>query len=103
MAALDELTQPHNNVTLVVAPPLKSTAPQTFQSPALNDIEVISCAEPDDTELGPTELFIYSPTLPAAALSFVVVPMMPEVVVNATLDVVIAGQAVAPSVSNGIL
>lgn len=67
---------------LVVAVVIKVTFPQIFQSPAVNDIDVIlaftlvvkATAEPEGIMLD-----IISPTTPADALLLVVVPIMPPV------------------------
>jgi hypothetical protein len=62
--------------------------PQTSQSPAVKEIEVISADTVEVNETAAptsTVLDISSPTLPAAASLFVVVPMMPEVLLNVML------------------
>lgn len=80
---------------IVVLPPPGANSPQTSQSPAVSEIDVIvlDVFVTRDTALPDvmTEL-IYSPTLPAAALSLVVVPTIPPVVgLNVIEDVVNAG------------
>jgi hypothetical protein len=72
--------------------------PDTSQSPAVRDIEVIfvlTSVTSDTADDGGINDEIYSPTYPAAALSFVVVPTIPPVVgLNVIDDVMNAGSVV---------
>jgi len=82
------LAQPEKYINKVVAPPFRPIFPQTSQSPAVNEIDVISLLVllVQLTALATAiTLLIYSPTLPAAALLFVVVPIIPEVELKVTL------------------
>lgn len=68
---------------MVVPAGIYPTRPLTSQSPAVKEIDVIFVPVPLVSETGapePTVEAIYSPTLPAPAESFVVVPTMPPVV-----------------------
>jgi hypothetical protein len=86
--AVVELTQPSPVEKVVNALPLNPTLPQTFQSPAVNEILVTFAAVFVDKDTPgdlATILSTSSPTLPAAALLFVVVPIIPEVELKLTL------------------
>lgn len=83
------LIPPWKYVVVVPAAGVVYTFAYTSQSPEVIDIDVIflgtlaAIATPD------TVLLKISPTLPAAALSFVVVPIIPDVELNVILGVVI--------------
>ena len=80
-----ELIQLLEKSTVVVESPVNVTLPNTSQSPAVKLIEVTSAAVSvvNDTELeNGIVLNMYSPTLPASALSLVVVPIIPAVEVK---------------------
>ena len=89
-----ELLQPVINESTVVDPPVTPTFPDTSQSPAVKEMEVTFAATPV-VKLGPppitTKEKTISPTFPASALLFVVVPTIPPVVgLNVTLVAVAA-------------
>ena len=68
-----------SEVTLVVAPGLKSTTHDTSQSPAVREMLVTSAAVPvvsETAEAVATVAVTTSPTNPAAALSLVAVPIL---------------------------
>lgn len=76
------LIQPTPTVKTVVPPPLNPTFPHKSQSPAVRDIDVTSLAvilTRETAEATAIVLVTNSPTLSAAALLLVVVPMIPEV------------------------
>ena len=82
LEALVVLIQPAKELIVVVPAWSKQMFPRTSQSPAVRLMLVTLAAVPvvSDTALATsTVLSISSPTLPAAALSFVVVPMIPDV------------------------
>lgn len=68
--------------------PVIKTFPETSQSPAVSEIDVTFAAVAVvklTADACRTVLLITSPTLPAAALSLVVVPIIPEVELNVKL------------------
>lgn len=79
---------PVTEVQTVDASPVKAIFPPISQSPGVKTIEVILVVVAlarDTADPIKTDASINSPTLPAAALLFVVVPMMPEVVLGEKL------------------
>lgn len=64
------------------------TTPHTSQSPAVNEIEPKFVVTPDVKEIKLNSPLTNSPTLPAAALLLVVVPITPDVELNVMLGVV---------------
>lgn len=82
IVALVELIQAICVTTAVLVFGLKTTCPETSQSPAVRDMDVIFVSVAVVKAIGDacaTLAEMYSPTLPALALLFVVVPMMPSV------------------------
>lgn len=76
------LIDPCNALCVVVPLGMVPTEPHTSQSPAVREIDVTFIGVPDVIDNGEpcdTVLETYSPTLPAFALLFVVVPTMPAV------------------------
>lgn len=76
------LMPPCIRVTTVEPAGLAATVPHTSQSPAVNEIDVTLAGVPDvraTAEPAATDELTNSPTLPAFALLFVVVPTMPFV------------------------
>jgi len=73
---------PRSNVVFVVPPPLKPSVPKTSQSPAVSEMLVIVLGALLTKETAApmaTDDVITSPTLPAFAALFVVVPTIPAV------------------------
>lgn len=68
-----------NEVIVDPAPPLYCTTPETSQSPAVKLMLVALNAVPLVSDVPLVVLVTNSPTDPAFALSFVVVPTMPAV------------------------
>jgi hypothetical protein len=85
-------------ITVIVPVGAICKDPHTFQSPAVREIDVAFATTPFVSATPVAEFETYSPTLPAAALLFVVVPMMPEVVLNVKLVPVTAPENVPPAV-----
>ena len=86
-------------VTLVVACVSNVSAQSTSQSPAVSEILVSSAlVEVVNVilEAGTISDTLYSPTLPSAALLFVVVPITPDVVLNVMLGMVRPAPTVLP-------
>ena len=82
--ALVRLAPPNKEVTLVEAPRRKLIIPDTSQSPAANEIDVMFAPIPEvnaTAEPTTTEEEIYSPTIPLAADPPATVPTIPPVIV----------------------
>jgi len=82
------LIQPTPTVNTVVPPPVNPTFPHKSQSPAVSEIEVMSLevnVVKDVAEANAIVLVTNCPTDNAAALSLVVVPIIPAVLVKVKL------------------
>lgn len=68
-----------NAETVVLPAGINTILPDTSQSPAVKDTEVMLAGAPEDRETPLAELVWNSPTLPALALLLVLVPTIPAV------------------------
>lgn len=96
------LMPPTKAETVVVPAGLKNALPAHCQSPAVKETEVRFAGTPlvSETVASETEDEMYSPTLPALALSAAVVPTIPDVVdgVNVLVDVSVVNLPLAAAV-----